>query len=170
MLNRCKYDPSIKDADDAASVAPGNYKLSNDLSNQPGFATPGNAFLMSFENGGDRADVQSSLQQCVKSTRCGKEGDVCENLAQTSANVNEVEVPQTVDSRGEFPPCQIGQVDRFMDMGCLPNSQYYVGLGLNSREDARRDFARGLQSVTPIDQSGILPNGGGDLPHWKCAT
>ena len=163
--NRCMFDSTIMEAHDEASSAPGNYMLQNDLSCQPHITTPGSsAMIMSFDNAGDRADVQSSLQQCSKVTRCGSCSDSC-NIQVHPAEVHDVSITSE-QTRTTNPVSNRAQVNRFIDMGVKPIYQLYVSPGVNTREQARQEHSQKIQSNGPLDQSMFdLPDSGPVQPY-----
>ena len=164
MQSRCHFDSSILEAHDTASAAPGNYMLQNDLSNQPHIVTPGSsAIIMSFDNAGDRADVQSSLQQCSKLTRCGSCSDRC-NIQVHPAKLHDVSLTSE-QTRSTNPVSKRPQVDRFIEIGVKPAYKLHVGLGLNTREEARRQHSANMQS--PIDQTPVHPPHSGPIQPYK---
>ena len=164
MQNRCTYDQSMVNADASASAEPGNYMLRNDLTCQPHVATTGNSgIVMSFDNAGSRADVESSLQYCTASTRCGK-SNRCQNLSSEQATVSNLDSIDSDSTRSTNPTSNRNQVNRFLDMPIHPRYRFHIGLGENTRQSARDAFL--LKFQNPIDQSGFVPEGG-ESPFYK---
>ena len=166
MQNRCFYDQRIVDANAKASTDPGNYHLSNNLDCQPHLATTGNSgVIMSFDNAGDRADIESSLQICSKSTKCDRFGSGCDNLSQNGANVRDINPYESNSTRTTHPTSNRQQVDRFMDMPIHPRYKFHVGIGENTKQTMRDEFKQ--KKLRPMDQSGLLPNPSNFNPFYK---
>ena len=166
MQNRCIYDQRIVDANTKASTIPGNYQLSNDLDCQPHLATMGNSgIIMSFDNAGDRADIESSLQICSKSTKCDRFGGSCDNLSLNEANVRDINPYQSDSTRSSNPTSNRQQIDRFMDMPNHPRYRFHVGIGENTKQTMRDEFV--LKKLRPMDQSELLPTPSDINPFYK---
>ena len=164
MQNRCSNDQSMVNADAKASVEPGNYMLRNDLTSQPHVATTGSSgIIMSFDNAGSRADIESSLQYCTASTRCGP-SNRCQSLSDKKASISHLNPIDSDSTRSTNPTSNHNHVDRFIDMPIHPRYRFHVGLGENTRQSARDAFL--FRQQRPIDQSGFIPDGG-EAPFYK---